>query len=167
MALYQLHTQQFLPTNIQDAWSFFSQPGNLNKITPDSMNFDIKSHIEAEMYEGMVIAYKIQPFPLTKLSWITEITHVNEPHLFIDEQRFGPYQFWHHEHHFHEQAEGILMEDLLHYKMPYGFIGEMIHTLQVKNQVQGIFTYRFQKLSEIFETTLEATQPRISFQRLV
>jgi len=119
------------------------------------------------MYEGMVIAYKIQPFPITKLSWVTEITHMKEPYLFIDEQRFGPYQFWHHEHHFHEKERGILMEDLLHYKMPYGLIGKMIHTLQVKNQVQGIFSYRFQKLSEIFETTLEATQPTISFQKLV
>jgi len=37
-----LKQEQFLPIPIDEAWSFFSTPKNLNKITPDDMVFEIK-----------------------------------------------------------------------------------------------------------------------------
>ena len=49
------------------------------------------------------------------MSWVTEITQCKENEYFIDEQRFGPYKFWHHKHFINEVPGGIEMEDVLDY----------------------------------------------------
>ncbi len=82
--------------------------------------------------------------------WVTEITHVVHNEYFVDEQRFGPYALWHHKHFIKETSQGIEMEDIIDYKLPLGFLGQVFHSLIVKNQLQKIFTYREQKLSHLF-----------------
>jgi ligand-binding SRPBCC domain-containing protein len=74
---------------------------------------------------------------------MTEITHVQEGAYFVDEQRFGPYTMWHHQHHFKEVSGGVMMVDIVHYKIPLGFLGDIAHWLFVKKQLQGIFDFRF------------------------
>ena len=66
-----------------------------------------------------------------KLDWTTEITHVNEPHYFVDEQRVGPYTIWHHEHHFLQKEDGIEMTDIVSYKLPLGFLGRLVQPFLV------------------------------------
>lgn len=87
---------------MEQAWDFFSSPLNLAKITPEHMGFIITSDFEEgqNMYPGMIITYKVSPLLGIKLDWMTEITHVKEGEYFVDEQRFGPYALWHHQHHF-------------------------------------------------------------------
>lgn len=148
--LYTLHTQQKLPISVEKAWSFFSNPKNLNTITPDSMKFKTLSGDEKEMFQGQIIHYKISPFPLIKMEWVTEITHVKNKMFFVDEQRFGPYTFWHHKHFFTEIDGGVFMEDIVHYKVPFGIIGQLFHPLIVKPKLEEIFKFRKQKLIELF-----------------
>jgi ligand-binding SRPBCC domain-containing protein len=81
---------------------------------------------------------------------MTEITEVEEQKFFIDKQRKGPYAIWHHEHYFKETEGGVEMIDIVHYKNPLGFIGEIANSLFVKRQLKRIFEYRFQKVEEIF-----------------
>ncbi|WP_229240883.1 hypothetical protein [Dyadobacter sp. SG02] len=71
---------------------------------------------------------------------------------FIDEQRFGPYAFWHHQHHFAEQNGGVLMEDILHYKVPFGFLGNVVDRMIVNREVNSIFAYRRKVIGERFGT---------------
>ena len=143
--------EQFIPRNIDEVWNFFSRPENLNAITPETMSFEILSDLEDKpMYEGMVVQYKISPFLGVKMNWVTEITHVSDHAYFIDEQRFGPYAFWHHQHHFTEQNGGILMTDILHYKVPYGPIGNLADALFVDRQIEQIFRYRIKAVEQIF-----------------
>ena len=61
---------------------------------------------------------------------------------FIDEQRFGPYSFWHHQHHFKEIDNGIEMTDIVHYKIPFWFLGDIANSLIVKSQLKKIFDFR-------------------------
>lgn len=150
-ALYQLYRVQRLPISIEDAWDFFSSPRNLSVITPDYMGFIITSdYKDQKMYEGMVITYIVKPILGIPLDWVTEITHVDEPVYFVDEQRFGPYSFWHHEHHFREIDEGVEMTDLLSYKLPFCLVGRIINSLFVRRRVESIFDYRYQKLESLF-----------------
>ncbi len=142
MKLYKLHSKQFLNVSIDKAWDFFSDPNNLNKITPPKMGFNIKTTLPDKMYAGMLIEYKVKPILNIPLSWVTEITQVDKPNMFIDEQRFGPYKFWHHQHIFRQVEGGIEMEDIVHYGLPLGFLGRMAHPLIVKPQLDGIFKYR-------------------------
>lgn len=152
MKLYSIHTRQKLPISIDIAWDFFSNPKNLNTITPDSMKFETLSGDDKKMFPGQIIHYKISPFTFITMQWVTEITHVTDKVYFVDEQRFGPYTFWHHKHFFTEIDGGILMEDIVHYKVPFGIIGQLFHPLLVRPKLEEIFTFRKQKLTELFGT---------------
>ena len=151
MATYSLKMVQNIPVSIEKAWEFFSNPGNLQTITPASMGFNIVSkHHGDKMYAGQLIEYKVKPILGIPVYWMTEITHVVDKKYFIDEQRFGPYQLWHHQHHFQEIEGGVQMTDIVHYRIPYGVIGNIANKLFVQKQLRNIFNYRFQKVEEIF-----------------
>ncbi len=98
----------------------------------------------------MIITYTVTPILSISVSWVTEITHVEEPHLFVDEQRFGPYRFWHHKHFFREIENGIEVQDLIHYALPLGPLGRVINELLVKHELAKIFNYRHDVLIEMF-----------------
>lgn len=149
--VYSLKTVQVLKTSIDEAWNFFSSPKNLQKITPEQLGFKIISqHHGEKMYAGQLIEYKVSPVLGIPLYWMTEITHVEDKKFFVDEQRFGPYSFWHHQHHFRETAEGVEMTDIVHYKVPFGFLGDIANTLMVKQQLNKIFSYRFEAAEKIW-----------------
>jgi ligand-binding SRPBCC domain-containing protein len=145
-----LKRTQFLPIGLGEAWSFFSDPANLSSITPDWLSFTMTCEAAPQMYAGQILSYTIRPFPLCSLSWLTEITHVDEPHFFVDEQRMGPYAFWHHAHHFRQSDGGVLMDDIVHYKLPFGPLGGLVHALYVRKQLQEIFDYRKHTLEKLF-----------------
>jgi ligand-binding SRPBCC domain-containing protein len=151
MKLYSFETIQQLPFTIQEAWDFLSSPDNLNKITPPEMDFKITSaHKIEKMYAGQLISYTVKPLLGIPVSWVTEITHVNSPFHFVDEQRFGPYSFWHHQHFLKEIPGGVEMRDIVHYGLPLGFLGRIANALIVKNQLKTIFNYRHKKLEVLF-----------------
>lgn len=143
---------QKIPLPLKDAWDFFSTPANLARITPGDMAFTITSDQETirDMYPGMIITYKVSPIAGIKLNWMTEITHVTEKKYFVDEQRFGPYKFWHHQHHFKSIEGGTEMSDILTYGLPYGIFGRMANKIFVANKLRQIFKFRKQKIIELF-----------------
>lgn len=112
------------------------------------MGFIITSGTPAKMYPGQIISYKVAPFPGFKTNWVTEITHVSEGRFFVDEQRFGPYRMWHHEHHFEVHENGVLMTDRVSYKLPFGIFGRIVHALFVEEQLKQIFSYRIAVLEK-------------------
>ena len=150
MKLHEHRYEQFLPISLEEAWDFFSQPKNLNEITPEDMQFEILTKDIPRMYQGQVIQYNVTPFPLVKMGWVTEITHVEDRKMFVDEQRFGPYAFWHHQHHFEEVLGGVKMTDILHYRVPLGVVGKFINWLFIHKKVKSIFEYRFKVLENKF-----------------
>jgi len=150
MRLFLLDERQCLPISIADAWSFFSDPQNLPKITPPSLQLKITSEQFDTIYAGMIITYRVSPFPGIPMNWVTEITHVDKPHLFIDEQRFGPYRFWHHQHHFREIEGGVEIRDIVHYSLLISPLDGIINSLIVKRQLSEIFSYRRRYLEKKF-----------------
>jgi ligand-binding SRPBCC domain-containing protein len=147
--IYTLRVMQQLPVGLSEAWDFFISPTNLEKITPPHMKFRVTS-VPDKMYPGQIISYKVAPFSGIVTNWITEITHVKDRKFFVDEQRFGPYRMWHHEHHFEEKDEGIQMIDKVSYKIPFGILGHLAHIMFVKRQLRRIFEYRLNALEELF-----------------
>ena len=128
-----------------------SSPKNLAAITPSYMGFEVISEqLSPVMYQGQIIEYHVRPLLGIPLHWVTEITHVQEGQFFVDEQRFGPYTFWHHQHHLKPVAEGVEMVDIVHYRLPFGPLGKLGNALFVKRQLKGIFDYRYRKLEELF-----------------
>ena len=151
MKTYQLTSKQFLPISIEQGWDFLSNPENLAKITPPEMKFNIQSKSgDGRMFAGQIIKYKIQVPPGVNMNWMTEITHVDAPHYFVDEQRSGPYALWHHQHHLKSVDGGIEMTDEVNYALPMGFLGNIAHSLFVKKQLTEIFDFRHQILEDLF-----------------
>jgi ligand-binding SRPBCC domain-containing protein len=151
MSIYSLRRVQILPISLEAAWDFFSNPANLNQITPDYIGFKIISNSgSAKMYAGQIITYTVKPVLGIPIFWMTEITHVKEKEYFVDEQRYGPYALWHHTHFFREVEGGVEMTDMVHYKLPLGFLGRLTHRFFVEKQLNSIFNYRLKALKARF-----------------
>ena len=148
--VYRLHKEQQLPISLNQAWKFVSNPENLKTITPPDMGFEIMGKTPHEMFQGQIIEYTVKPMLNIPTQWVTEITHVNEPNFFVDEQRFGPYAFWHHKHFLEEIPNGVKMKDEIHYALPLGLIGRIANHLLVSKQLEKIFAYRTNKLKQLF-----------------
>lgn len=151
--LNTIRRKQFLKTDIYSVWDFISSPGNLRKITPPELNFFVLTDVkDKKMYPGQIIEYYVNPAKGIVTHWVTEITHVREREYFVDEQRFGPYKFWHHQHILKPVPGGVEMLDIVHYKIPGWFIGKLINSLFVRRKLEFIFEYRHRKLDELFNT---------------
>lgn len=146
-----LQSVQMLPVGIDEAWEFFSNPSKLKDITPPYMGFDITSdYSNGKMYQGMIITYKVSPLLNIPMNWVTEITQVRVPYFFVDNQKSGPFKFWHHQHIFREVEGGTEMMDIVNYAVPYGLFGRVLENAIVKRRVEEIFRFRRRKLESIF-----------------
>ena len=144
MAAHSIKTVQKIPISLDKAWEYFSNPANLQSITPENMGFKVISkHHGEKMYAGQIIEYSVKPVMNISIYWMTEITQVKDKEYFIDEQRFGPYTLWHHQHHFKAIEGGVEMTDIVHYKNPFWIFGRIANTLFVKNKLKSIFDFRF------------------------
>lgn len=150
MKIYQINKKQNLPISVKEAWEFLSSPNNLAEITHKYMNFKILSGADKSIFAGQIIQYKVTPVLGITLKWVTEITHVKQNEYFVDEQRFGPYSLWHHKHFIKEIDGGIEMEDIVDYKIPFGFLGQIAHSLFIEKKLRQIFNYREKKLVKLF-----------------
>lgn len=149
--VYRLERMQQLNCSIETAWKFFSSPHNLEKITPKEMKFRVLSELDdSEIFEGMIIDYKVCPMANISVKWRTKITQVDFQKSFTDFQQKGPYKLWHHFHEFIENEQGVLMKDTVDYQLPLGFLGTMMHSLVVEKKLKHIFDHRFQILEDYF-----------------
>ncbi|MER3464748.1 MAG: hypothetical protein C4329_10420 [Chitinophagaceae bacterium] len=149
--VYQLKSVQKIPASLEETWNFFSNPNNLLAVTPPFLNLKVTNEIYGnEAYAGQIITYTVKPLLGIPLFWMTEITHVQPMKFFVDEQRKGPYKLWHHQHHFKAIDGGVEMTDIVHYRLPFGILGRMVHPLIVKSKLQQIFSFRFGKVNELF-----------------
>ncbi|WP_041348082.1 SRPBCC family protein [Niastella koreensis] len=149
--LYTIETKQLIRADLANVWAFMSNPRNLARLTPPYLGFEVLSKENNDrMYPGQIIEYYVKPLLNIKLHWVTEITHVQDESYFVDEQRFGPYAFWHHKHFLRETAGGVEMHDLVHYKLPLALLGKLANEAFVKKQLKRIFDFRYQQIEILF-----------------
>lgn len=143
--------EQVLPQPQEVIWDFFSRPDNLRELTPGEVGFEMLSNLDGQpMYPGMLVEHRIRPIAGIPLYWMTEIVQVVQGQYFIDEQRFGPYAFWYHQHHFTAHPQGTLMTDHLHYRVGWGPLGTLANVFLVERMVEKIFSYRQKALADYF-----------------
>jgi len=152
MKKYVLYRETVLPITMLAAWDFFSNPVNLSKITPAEMDFRVVSeNLPSHIHNGLVIKYVVRPLAGIPLKWVSQISSVNAPYMFVDEQLKGPYAYWHHEHTFEEKNGNVLMKDKVTYSVPFGILGQLANKLIVKSKLNEIFDYRTKIILEIFK----------------
>ncbi|KFE97232.1 SRPBCC family protein [Chryseobacterium luteum] len=149
--IHRLFREQQLNCDIDTAWKFFSSADNLSRITPEDMKFVVLTKMQNdEIYEGMIIDYHVSPLLGIKMNWRTKIRQVSFQKSFTDFQQKGPYKLWNHFHEFILNEEGVLMRDTVDYELPFGFLGEIAHSLFVKKKIEHIFRYRYEILEQMF-----------------
>jgi ligand-binding SRPBCC domain-containing protein len=148
MSQHILHRELSVPHPLSTVFDFFSRAENLERITPPWMQFRILTRPPIVMKPGATIAYalRVRGIPFR---WLTEIEQWNPPHEFIDVQAKGPYRFWRHTHRFSEVEGGTSIVDIVHYALPLGPLGRLVHRLQVARDLARIFDYRSQRVQEL------------------
>ena len=144
-----LHVEQFIPRPLEEVFAFFSDAGNLERITPPWLKFSIQTLVPIEMRVGAVIDYRLRVHGLP-MRWRSRISTWVPPRRFVDEQVRGPYKVWIHEHRFEEVPGGVRVTDRVEYRAPGGPLEPLVHALFVRPDVQRIFAYRRRALAEIF-----------------
>lgn len=157
MKIYILKRRQTFKQQIDEVFNFFKKPENLEKITPKSVRFKILTPPPIKMKIGTVLDYTIHLAGLP-VRWTTLISNFEPPYRFADVALKSPYSFWHHTHTFEENSGGTIMTDEVCYSLPFGPLGRIIHSLWVKRQLDYIFNYRAQIISEILETKDEPAE---------
>jgi ligand-binding SRPBCC domain-containing protein len=148
--MHRLTQKQHLPVEKSVLWDFVSVPQNLNQITPTDLAFKIIGDPPERAFPGLLLEYEVKVPVLGWTPWLTEIKYVNEGTSFMDEQRVGPYKLWMHTHRLEEAEGGTLMTDEIIYQVPFGIFGSIAHLLFVRRTLERIFSYRREKLDEIF-----------------
>jgi len=83
------------------------------------------------------------------MHWTSEIAVWEPPYRFVDNQLRGPYKRWHHEHTFVSENGGTRIGDHVDYALPFGILGQLVHTVMVRRDVENIFKFRQQRLAEL------------------
>jgi len=143
-----LKTEAIIPLSREEVFPFFSKAENLERITPDSLKFEILTPPPIEMEEGLLIDYRIKIGGLPQ-KWRTEISKWDPPFRFVDKQLKGPYRKWVHTHTFRECPEGTQMIDEVEYELPLAPLGNVVHPL-IRMQLKKIFSHRNTVISEFF-----------------
>jgi len=141
MKLHRFEQTHVLPISLETAWEFFSDSKNLDGMTPPELEFETLAGNDELMFPGQIIVHRIGLAPMVKVLWTTEITQMEFQSYFIDEQRSGPYRFWHHLHRFEACEGGTRVIDRIHYALPFFPFGELGRPM-VRDRLDQIFGFR-------------------------
>lgn len=141
MRAHLLERDQSVPLGVEEAFSFYGDPANLERITPPWLRFRVLDPRPASLSAGARLEYSLvlHRFPVR---WITEIRSWEPPHRFVDFQVKGPYALWEHTHTFEPVDGGTLIADQVRYAIPYGPLGALAHVAFVRRDLRRIFDYR-------------------------
>ena len=157
---YTLHREQIVNAPLEEVFAFFSQPENLQELTPSWVGFRFRTPSPIPMHPGALIDYTITTHGLP-LRWRTQITEFDAPHLFVDVQLRGPYKLWIHTHRFERhddpEAEGgaTRIIDHVRYRLPLGPLGRIAHALFVRRDLAKIFDFRAHAIGERFGGSIQ------------
>ncbi len=146
---FTLKREQWVPRPLDEVFLFFSDAGNLETLTPDWMRFHILTPQPIKIATGTTIDYQLRWHGIP-LRWRTEIAVWEPPDCFVDVQLKGPYRLWRHTHLFQASAGGTRIVDTVQYRLPFGILGRLVHTVSVQRNLEDIFSYRRRKIAELF-----------------
>jgi ligand-binding SRPBCC domain-containing protein len=156
-----LERAQHVPLPAQDTFAFYSEIGNLERITPPWLRFRILDPRPDRLVAGARLEYSLvlHRFPVR---WVTEICEWEPPYRFVDFQARGPYRLWEHTHTFAPSGDGTLMKDTIRYALPYGPLGALAHVAFVRRDLRRIFDYRRDATQQLLRAGRPAFGPEPS-----
>ena len=151
MKIYSLKREQLVKATLAANWKYFCNPHNLKHITPPELGFTVTTRgLPDEIYPGLFIEYRVSPLLKIPLTWVTEITHVENQVMFADQQLIGPYRIWSHKHFFRKEGKFTQMTDHVDYALPPVPFAGVVNYLVVKGKLEEIFAFRKSAVERIF-----------------
>jgi ligand-binding SRPBCC domain-containing protein len=148
--IHLLERTQRIDRPIAEVFPFYADAGNLERITPPWLGFEMITPTPIAMGPGALIEYKLHLHGIP-ISWRTRIEAWDPPRRFVDAQLRGPYVLWHHTHTFGDDgAGGTILGDRVRYALPFGPFGEIAHALFVRRDLERIFNFRRDAVAEAF-----------------
>lgn len=144
-----LERETFVPRPRRVVFAFFGDPGNLARITPRSLGFEIVDAPRRTLRRGDRIRYRIRVLGIP-IGWTTLISDWESNERFVDVQERGPYKSWRHEHVLVDAPGGTLMRDRVEYELPLGVLGRLFGGPWVRRNLRTIFAYRAQQIDDLF-----------------
>lgn len=161
---HRLHRRQLVGGTLDEVFAFFTDPYNLESITPPWLRFRILETTDKVVRAGTRIRYRLRlhgvPF-----RWESRIAEFTSGVSFADEQVTGPYAHWHHRHLFHATTAGVVIEDVVVYRLPFGPLGRLVHALWVRRELDRIFDYRAAEMRRRFPLTAGVSDPTVASGR--
>jgi ligand-binding SRPBCC domain-containing protein len=149
MGIHVLERSQRLERPLEEVFPFYADAGNLERITPPLLGFEVITPRPIEMRVGALIEYRLKVHGIP-VRWRTRIEAWEPPHRFIDAQLSGPYTLWHHTHTFRADGDATILGDRVRYAIPFGPLGEAARSLFVARDLETIFDYRRDAVAEAF-----------------
>jgi ligand-binding SRPBCC domain-containing protein len=147
---YLIEREQWLARPIEEVFGFFGDATNLEALTPPWLHFSITTPPPIAMSAGTLIEYRLR-WHVIPLRWTTLIEAWEPPHGFVDTQLRGPYQLWRHTHTFESRTGGTLILDELRYRLPLGRLGDALHRLLIRRDLEAIFDSRARRVRALLE----------------
>lgn len=147
--MYTLHKEIEVDASLEKVWEFISHPQNLDRITPDDMEFKIVTEVPDQMSNGLLVEYRVRIPLMGWQVWVSELKHIEPGRYFVDEQKIGPYRFWYHEHRIEPAGDKVKVIDHVSYEVPFGFIGRIAHSLFIRPTLERIFSHREKLFKEL------------------
>jgi ligand-binding SRPBCC domain-containing protein len=137
-----LKREQSVPLPLAEAFAFYADAHNLERITPPWLGFEVTTPGTIEMRVGTLIEYRLRLHGVP-VRWRTRIEAWEPPRRFVDVQVRGPYSLWEHTHTFEEDGpEATIIRDRVRYSIPFGPLGDLADRLLVRRDLKQIFDYR-------------------------
>jgi ligand-binding SRPBCC domain-containing protein len=146
--IHVLERQQRIERPLAEVFPFYADAGNLERITPPWLGFEVTTPRPIEMRAGTLISYRLGLHGVP-VRWRTRIEVWDPPHRFVDAQLSGPYALWHHTHTFRADGEATVLGDRVRYAIGFGPLGELARTLFVRRDLERIFDYRREAVAEL------------------
>ncbi|MBM4263405.1 MAG: SRPBCC family protein [Deltaproteobacteria bacterium] len=148
MKTFSLKRSLWLPQPREKIFNFFSNPHNLDRVTPPWLRFKVLSPPSTTIQTGTLLDYRLRLRGIP-IFWQSEISLWQPPLRFVDRQTRGPYSLWVHDHTFDHDHGGTLVGDNVEYAVPGG---TLVNLLLVAPDLERIFDYRHQVLKDLFDS---------------
>ncbi len=145
---HELITEQRLTSGVDHVFAFFSEPANLERITPPFLRFKVLAATTPPIGNGTLIDYALRLHGIP-LRWQSRIESWQPQHMFVDVQTRGPYALWHHTHEFEPCDGGTIIRDRVRYRLPFGALGDLAAGWIVRRDLEAVFDFRRQRIKEL------------------
>lgn len=126
----------------EEVFRFHESPGALRHLIPPWEKM-VVAESSGSLLPGRKVVLRGRLFGFVPIRWVAVHTEYDPPRLFADRQESGPFAYWYHRHHFHDDGHGgTILRDEVEYRPPFGFVGRWLAGWLIRRKLDRMFAFR-------------------------